>query len=404
MQLHEYEAKRILSQVGVPVPRGRVAASVDEVRQIADWLGKRVVLKAQVLTGGRGRAGGIRLASDADEAEALAGQMFGMDIHGYVASKILVDEAIEVEQEIYLGVTVDRSAAQPVVVASAEGGIEISEVAHDRPEQVYRIPIDPLLGLRVYQVRELAYDIGLNRELVPRFVPAALGLWQAFKRCEATLVEANPLVVSPGGELFSLNARMLVDDCALFRHPDLSDMWDESQETASERLARRHGINYVRLGGEVGCLSNGAGLAMTTLDLLRLHGVKAANFVDIGISAQAEANGAQVSLATHPKVITGLRLAMAHSARVVLVNIFGGVTRCEEVARGILAAYDELDLDVPLVVRLEGTNREVGYKLLSEASAVHRQAEIHVARSLVDAVTQVAALVQRDQPVAGQVG
>ena len=399
VRLHEYQAKRILSRSGVPVPRGRVAASVDEVRRIADWLGKRVVLKAQVLTGGRGRAGGIRLANDAGEAERLAGQMFGMDIHGYVASKVLVDEAIDVEQEIYLGITIDRmgythrGAAQAVIVASATGGLEISEVAHDTPERVYRIPIDPLLGLRVYQIRELAYEIGLGREQTHKFVPVATGLWRAFRDCDATLVEANPLVVRPDGNLVSLNAKMVIDDNALFRHRDLSDMRDESQETEAERLARRHGIHYVRLGGRVGCLSNGSGLAMATMDLLRLRGVRAANFVDIGVGAQAAADG------LHPKVILGLRLALTNSIRAVLVSIFGGVTRCDEVARGILAAHDEMAFDVPLVVRLEGTNKQAGRALLAEAASTRGRARVYLAESLADAVEQVVALVRDDRQV-----
>jgi succinyl-CoA synthetase beta subunit len=400
MRLHEYQAKRILSQFGVPVPRGQVATSVDEVCQIAAGLGTRVVLKAQVLIGGRGRAGGVRLANNVEEVEQIARQMFGMDIQGYVASKILVDEAIEIEQEIYLGIAIDRverSASgpvglgngdvvrgvyQPVIVASSRGGIEIAEVTHDTPERVYRIPIDPLLGLRAYQVHELASDIGLGREQALRFVPAAMGLWQAFQYCDATLTEANPLVICPNGELMCLNARVMIDDNALFRHQDLADLRDESQESAAGRLARRHGIHYVRLGGHVGCLSNGAGLAMATMDLLRLNGIRAASFVDIGVGAQA------------PKVAIGLRLALGNSIEAVLINVFGGATCCDEIARGILTAYQELEPGVPLIVRLEGTNQQLGREILSDACARHPGMDIQLADSVQDAVSRVAAKVQ----------
>jgi succinyl-CoA synthetase beta subunit len=377
MRLHEYQAKRILSRFGVPVPRGEVATSVGEVRQISDELGERVVLKAQVLTGGRGRAGGVRLANEPEEAERLAGQMFGMDIHGFVASKVLVDEAIDVEREIYLGISIGRmeeprpGGAQPVIVASAAGGAELSEIAHQTPEHIYRRSIDPLLGLRVYQARELAYDIGLGREQSEKFVSVAVGLWRAFSECDATLVEANPLVLSPDGDLISLNSKVIVDDSALYRHRDLLDLRDESQETRAERLARRYGIDYVRLGGHVGCLSNGAGLAMATMDLLRLHGVKAANFVDLGAGAQAA------------KVVVGLRLALTNSIHAVLVNVFAALTQCDEIARGILAARSDIPIAVPVVVRLEGTNAPEGRALLAEC------ANVHLTESMADAVEQV---------------
>jgi succinyl-CoA synthetase beta subunit len=387
MRLHEYQAKRILSQFGVPVPRGQVATSVSEVRQIAEELGARVVLKAQVLTGGRGRGGGIRLANDVSEAEQIASQMFGMEVNGYIASRLLVDEAVEIEQEVYLAITAnglgydDRSLGQPAIVASGRGGFEIVDLARGAPE-VYVREIDPLLGLRQYQARELAYNVGLGREPSQQFVSAAMGLWNAFWAEDATLVEANPLVVCSNGELVSLNARMTIDDDALFRHPELSDLRDESQETATERLARRHGIHYVRLGGRVGCLSNGAGLAMATMDLLRLHGVKAGSFIDIGMGAQPA------------KMIVGLRLALNGSASAVLVNIFGGLTRCDEVARGILAAYGELDISIPMVVRLEGTNKQAGLALLAQKPAERGRGRLYTAESLVDAVQQVAAAMQ----------
>jgi len=394
VRLHEYQAKRILRRCGVSVPRGDVASSVDEVRQIAEQLGKRVVLKAQVLTGGRGRAGGIRLANHAVEAERLAGEMFGMTVQGFVASKVLVDEAIEIEQEIYTGIMLAPVAGrgqppsrvvQPVIVASARGGIELSRVTQDTPDRVVRIPISPLPGLQRYQVRELASAIGLNREATDRFVDVAMGLWKAFKTCDAVLVEANPLVLCPTGEMISLNSKMLIDDHALYRQRELSEMRDESQETGPERLARRHGIHYVRLGGHVGCLSNGAGLAMATMDLLRQHGIKAANFVDIGIGAPTS------------RVLVGVRLALTNSIDTVLFNVFGGVTRCDEIARGIIAAFPNIPSQVPVVARLEGTNSAQGRQLLRAAAADKRR-QVYVVDSMQDAVEKVAQLASERQP------
>jgi succinyl-CoA synthetase beta subunit len=368
----------------MPVPRGEVATSIAQVRQIVDrW--KRVVLKAQVLTGGRGRAGGIRLANDASEAEQLAGEMFGMNINGYLTSKVLVDEAIDVEEEIYVGVTVDRALAQPIIVASAQGGIEIAEVTRHTPENVYRLPIDPLLGLRAYQVRELADQIGLGRSQLSQFVSTALGLYQAFVDCDAILVEANPLVICPSGDLMSLNTTVIVDDNALFRHRDWIDLRDEGQETVAEQLARRHGISYVRLGGTVGVLSNGAGLAMATIDLLRAHGVRPANFVDVGKGAGAE------------RVARGLHFATNHAALAVLINLFCSVTRCDEIVQGIRMARDTLNVGVPLVLRLEGANVQAGRALLAAIVEQGQRTRIYIAVSLMEAVHQIVALARDSQ-------
>ena len=385
MRLHEYQAKRILSQYGVPVPRGEVAISVDEVHRIASRLGRRVVLKAQVLVGGRGQAGGIHLANDADEAKRLAGQMLGMHIAGYTSSKLLVDEAIQVDREIYVGIAIDRRIDQPTLVASAQGGVEISEIARDTPEHVHRVPIDPLLGLRAYQARVLADDVGLDREQIEAFVPIALGLYQAFADCDATLVEANPLVIGPDGNFCCLNSKVVVDDHALFRHPDLVDMRDESQDTLPERLARGYGITYVRLGGSVGCLSNGAGLAMATVDLLRSYGVRPANLVDIGKSGDVD------------KVLQGLRLARTNSVEAVGVSMFCNLTRCDEVAQSIVRGCQELDVDVPVVVYLQGLDWRKGHALLDAALEVHRPPCIYRAASLGDLVDRVVALVEHSR-------
>jgi succinyl-CoA synthetase beta subunit len=384
MRLHEYQSKRILRRFGVPVPRGEVATSVDEVYRIADRLDKRVVLKAQVLTGGRGQAGGIRLANEAHEARRLSGQMFGMRIGGYEASRVLVDEAIEVEQEIYVAIAIDRSIAQPTIVASTRGGVEIAEVARDAPERVYRVPIDPLLGLRAYQARTLADQIGLDRERIGPFVSLALGLYRTFVECDATLVEANPLVARPDGTFCCLNSKVVIDDNTLFRHRDLLDLWDEYQDTEPERLARWHGIIYVRLGGHVGCLSNGAGLAMATIDLLRLHGVRPANFVDVGKGAGRE------------KVIQGLRLAANNSVEAVVVNVFCSITSCDEVAQAVVAAAKELDRNVPIVIRLDGPDHKTGIATLAAVAHAQPSLRFHIATLLGDAVEQVVALVQKE--------
>jgi succinyl-CoA synthetase beta subunit len=359
---------------------------VDQVHRIADRLDRRIVLKAQVLTGGRSQAGGILLANDADKARNLAEAMLGVPIGGYPTSKLLVEEAIDVDQEMYVGITIDRSLARPVMTASAQGGIEIAEVAHDTPEHVYRVLVDPLLGLRSYQVRSLAEDIGLARERVDAFVSIALGLYQAFVDCDATLVEANPLVIRPDGSFCCLNSLIVTDDRALFRHPDLLELRDESQDIVPERLARRHGIVYVRLGGQVGCLSNGAGLAMATIDALRTRGVRPANFVDVGKGARAD------------KVVRGLALARNNSVETVLVNVFCSITSCIEIAQGIVTGREALRPEVFLAVCLKGPDAEAGRSLLTDAAQSGQHPEICLADSLSQVVDLVVAHAQSSQP------
>ena len=359
MKLHEYQSKRIFARYGVPVPQGDVATTPQEAREIAARLGVPVVIKAQVLVGGRGKAGGIRLAQDPAQAEKVAGQILGMDLKGLTVKKVLVDEAADVAQELYLGVVVDRAVARPVVMASSEGGVEIEEVARRAPEKIFKAFIDPFLGLRDYQARELAYGIGLERDLVRSFVGVAKGLYRAFVECDASLAEINPLAVTGDGRLVALDAKMILDDNALFRHPDLAEMRVEEEETPAEREARRYGISYVQLEGNIGCLVNGAGLAMATMDLTKFYGGAPANFLDIGGGATAE------------RVAAALRIILSDpKVRVVLINIFGGITRCDEVARGILAALEQVPTEVPMVVRLVGTNEEEGRRLLAEAKMI----------------------------------
>jgi succinyl-CoA synthetase beta subunit len=356
VKLHEYQSKRIFAQYGVPIPQGDVATTPEQARQIAVRLRKRVVIKSQVLVGGRGKAGGIRLANDPDEAERVADQILGMNIKGLCVKKVLVDEAADIAKEIYLGIVIDRARRRPVMMASAEGGVEIEEVARTAPERIVRIAIDPFLGLQTYQGRELAFGIGLSKELVRDFTKIAQGLYNAFLNCDASLAEINPLVVTGEGKLLAVDGKILLDDNALFRHFELAEMRDADEETSEEQEARRHGLSYVQLDGEIGCMVNGAGLAMATMDITKLYGGEPANFLDIGGGAQAD------------KVAAALRIILSDpNVKAVLFNIFGGITRCDEVAKGILEALHEVKTDVPMVARLVGTNEEEGRRILAEA-------------------------------------
>jgi succinyl-CoA synthetase beta subunit len=356
LKLHEYQSKRIFAQYGVPIPRGDVATTPEQARQIAARLGKRVVIKSQVLVGGRGKAGGIRLANEPDEAEEIAGQILGMKIKDLTVKKVLVDEAANIATEIYLGIVIDRAKRRPVMMASAEGGVEIEEVARVTPERIVKIVIDPFLGLQSFQGRELAFGIGIPKDLVRDFVKITQGLYDAFVSCDASLAEINPLVITDQGRLLAVDGKMLVDDNALFRRFELAEMRDADEETPEEQEARRHGLSYVKLDGEIGCMVNGAGLAMATMDIIKLHGGEPANFLDIGGGAQAE------------KVAAALRIILSdRNVQAVLFNIFGGITRCDEVARGILEALAEVPTEVPMVARLVGTNEEEGRQILAQA-------------------------------------
>jgi succinyl-CoA synthetase beta subunit len=359
LKLHEYQSKRIFAKCGVPIPQGDVATTPEEARRIAARLGKRVVIKSQVLVGGRGKAGGIRLANDPDEAEEVADQILGMNIKGLTVKKVLVDAAADIATEIYMGIVIDRAQRRPVIMASSEGGVEIEEVARVTPERIVKVTIDPFLGLQTYQGRELAYGIGLSKDLVRDFIKIAQSLYQAFVECDASLAEINPLVVTGQGQLLAVDGKMLLDDSALFRHFDLAEARDTDLESPEEEEARRHGLSYVKLDGEIGCMVNGAGLAMATMDIIKLYGGEPANFLDIGGGAQAD------------KVAAALRIILSDpNVKAVLFNIFGGITRCDEVARGILAALEGIDTSVPMVARLVGTNEEEGRQILAEAEMI----------------------------------
>ncbi|OGO61510.1 MAG: succinate--CoA ligase subunit beta [Chloroflexi bacterium RBG_19FT_COMBO_49_13] len=374
MKLHEYQSKQIFSKYGIPIPKGRVAASADEARAIAAELGGRVVIKSQVLVGGRGKAGGIRLAKDSHEAEEIATQILAMEIKGLPVRKVLVDEAATINKEIYLGITNDRAARKPVMMASAEGGVEIEEVARKTPEKIIKVHIDPLLGLRDYQARDIAVGIDLPREHWKAFLQVARGLWQAYTESDSTLAEINPLVITSDNRLVALDGKMVLDDNALFRHPELADLRDSDVEAPAEIEARKYGLSFIKLEGNIGCMVNGAGLAMTTMDIIKLFGGEPANFLDIGGGAGAE------------KVAAALRIILSDpNVKAVLFNVFGGITRCDEVARGILTAMEDVKPSVPMVIRLVGTNAEEARQLLADAKMITAVTLADAARKAVTA-------------------
>jgi len=360
VNLHEYQSKLRFAEFGIPIPQGRVAHSPQQAYEIAKELNGPVVVKAQVLTGGRGKAGGVRLAQTPEEAERHADAILGMEIKGHKVLKVLVDPASVIQKEIYLGITNDRAARKPVIMASAEGGMDIEEVNRIAPEKIIREHIDPFLGLRDYQVRNLAYGIELPRDLWKPFMKIAQALYRCYVESDATLAEINPLVIDGEGQLLAVDGKMSIDDNALFRHPDLAEMRDTSAEPEAETRARAAGLSYIKLDGTIGCMVNGAGLAMATMDMTKLFGGEPANFLDIGGGAKAET------------VAMALRIILSDpNVKAVLLNIFGGITRCDEVARGILAALAEVKVDLPMVVRLVGTNEDEGRALLEQARIPH---------------------------------
>jgi len=374
MKLHEYQSKLIFSRYGIRIPKGRVASTASDARVIANEMGGRVVIKAQVLVGGRGKAGGIRVAKDADEAEQIAAQILTMEIKGLRVHKILIDEAAAIEQEIYLGITNDRAAKKPVIMASASGGIDIEEVARTHPEKIIKVHINPLIGIKDYQTRDIAASIDLPREQWKTFGEILNGLWQAYESNDATLAEINPLIISKEKRLIALDGKMLIDDNALFRHLDLAEMRDTDEDAPSEVEARKYGLTFIKLDGNIGCMVNGAGLAMASMDILKHFGGEPANFLDIGGGAGAD------------KVVAALRIILSDpNVKAILLNIFGGITRCDEVARGILTAIGEVQPKVPMVVRLVGTNSEEGRQILASANLITAETLADAAKKAVAA-------------------
>jgi succinyl-CoA synthetase beta subunit len=360
MKLHEYQARELLAQYGIPVTGGGVASTPAEARTIAERIGGPVVVKAQVFVGGRGKAGGVKLADTPDQAEAVAGQILGMDIKGLTVEKVLVAEAITYQKEIYLSAILDRATKRVVMIASAEGGVEIEEVAKTNPDAIIKLPAHPMLGLLDYQARELAFAIGLTDSKQARqFAQIAAGLYKVFVATDASLAEINPLVIRADGSLQALDSKILLDDSALFRHPDLAALRDPSDEPEVERQAREADLTFIKLDGSIGCMVNGAGLAMATMDVVKLYGGEPANFLDIGGGAGKE------------KVKAALQIILADpNVKAVMFNIFGGITRVDEVARGIIAALEEVPTSVPMIARLTGTNEAEGRALLADSKLI----------------------------------
>jgi succinyl-CoA synthetase beta subunit len=370
VKLQEHRSKEILARHGVPLLAGEVATTPEEARGAAERIGGPVVVKAQVLVGGRGKAGGVKLAATPAEAGERAREILGLDIKGVAVRTLLVAPAAEIAKEYYLGLILDRAAKAVTIIASAEGGVEIEETARTNPEAILRLPLDPLIGLQEFQVRRVAFFLGIPADLRRAFASVLRGLSAAFFESDADLAEINPLVVTAGGELLALDAKMVLDDSALPRHPDLEGMRDLNEEEPAETAAREAGIIFIKLDGSIGCMVNGAGLAMTTMDLVKLAGGEPANFLDIGGGAKAD------RVAAAFKIILG-----DPNVRAILVNIFGGITRGDEVARGIVEARATLEREVPMVVRIVGTNA-------AEAATILRQANLITAESLDDAAAK----------------
>jgi len=382
VNLHEYQAKRLFAEHGIPIPRGEVAYTPEEARDTARDLGGKVVIKAQVLTGGRGKAGGVKLASTPDEAEQRATEILGMTIKGLRVEKVLIDEQAPggIRQELYLAALIDRARRKPMIMASAAGGMDIEQVADETPEKIHIVHVDPTLGVRGYQTTYLAKRLDLPRELWRDFHGIVAGLYNCFSANDASLTEINPLVITGDGKLMALDGKFSVDDNALTRQPRLADMRDVKEEPLAEAEARRTGITFIQLDGNIGCMVNGAGLAMATMDIIKLYGGQPANFLDIGGGARSD------------QVATALRLILSDpKVEAVLFNIFGGITRGDEVARGVLAALEEIETDVPMVVRLAGTNAEEGLALLAEADMLTAATLSEAAQKAVGAAAARAA-------------
>lgn len=381
MNIHEYQAKEVLESFGVAVPRGRVAFSADEAENVARELGGDIfVVKAQIHAGGRGKGGGVKLAKSPQEVRELADQMIGMNLvthqtgpEGKEVQKVLVAEGVDIERELYLGIVLDRAVSKLVIMASTEGGVEIEKVAEETPDKIYKEYIEPATGLQPFQARRVAFNLGLEGVQIKHAAKFIMALYKAFTASDCSLAEINPLVVTTAGEVLALDAKIGFDDNALYRHKNLAEMRDTTEEDPLEVRASEHHLNYIKLDGNVGCMVNGAGLAMGTMDIIKLAGGMPANFLDVGGGANVETvrNGFEIIL-SDPNV------------KAILVNIFGGIVRCDRVANGIIEAARTIDLNVPLVVRLEGTNAKEAGEILKNSGM-----NFEVAASLEDAANKV---------------
>jgi succinyl-CoA synthetase beta subunit len=363
MKIHEYQAKALLARHGVPVPRGEVARSVDGAEAAAKKIGGSVVVKAQIHAGGRGKGGGVKIAKDSNEARDIAERMLGMTLvthqtgpEGRVVQRLLIEETLPIERELYLGIVLDRTLGKNVFMASADGGVEIEEVAAKTPERILKEAIEPGIGLTSFQARKLAFGIGITGATALQAAAAMLALAHATDALDASLAEINPFIVTKDGKVYALDAKINIDDNALFRHQDLHELRDLNEEDPLEVEASKFGLNYIKLDGTVACMVNGAGLAMATMDIIKYAGGSPANFLDVGGGANAE------------QIKNAFRILLSDkSVRAVLINIFGGILRCDTLATGVVAAAHELSVKVPIVVRMEGTNVELGRKILMES-------------------------------------
>src|SRR3989442_3607381 len=378
VDLYEYQGKQLFAHAGIPVSEGRLATTPDEARAAAEELGGAVVVKAQVLTGGRGKAGGVKLADDAADAAAKASDILGLDINGHVVRKLWIERASEIAKEYYLSITFDRGAKKPLYMLTTEGGIEIEQVAEENPDSLSRLHVDPLEGFQPYQARRLIYGARIDD---PGEQKQLLGIIEKLYRCfvesDAMLTEINPLIVTPQGEVRALDSKFTVDDSALFRHPDIAEMRDTEAADPQERPVRAKGVTYVKLDGEVGILGNGAGLSMSTVDVVVVAGGRPANFCDLGGGGDAQG------------VVDALEVITSDDqVRSIFFNIFGGIPRCDEVARGMLTALDQMRIELPIVVRLDGTNADEGRRLLTDAAPPN----LHVEPTMLEAAQRAVEL------------
>ncbi len=383
MNLHEYQAKELFASYGLPTPKGEVAYSADDAIKVASSLTtKRWVVKAQVHAGGRGKAGGVKIVDNKDELATAVRAMIGnrlvtyqTDEKGQPVNAVLVEETCDIDRELYLGAVIDRASQRVVIMASTEGGVEIEKVAEETPEKIIRITVDPLVGVMPFQCRDTGFQLGLNSEQIKQFTKLMMGLGKMFKECDLSLLEVNPLVVTKAGDLLCLDGKVNIDGNALYRQPKLKEQRDISQEDEREHRASEWDLNYIPLDGSIGCMVNGAGLAMATMDVIKLHGGEPANFLDVGGGATKE------------RVSEALKIILSDdSVKGILVNIFGGIVRCDLIAEGILAAVEEVHVKVPVVVRLEGNNAQKGADMLNASSL-----NVIAATSLTDAAKKIVA-------------
>ncbi|HAT8178968.1 TPA: ADP-forming succinate--CoA ligase subunit beta [Legionella pneumophila] len=387
MNLHEYQAKQLFASYDLPVPRGEVAYNVEDALLVASQLStSRWVVKAQVHAGGRGKAGGVKLVSTKDELAAVAKSMLGTrlvtyqtDARGQPVNAILVEETCEIDRELYLGAVVDRATRRVVIMASTEGGVEIEKVAHETPEKIFKVVVDPLVGVMPFQCRETGFKLGLKDDQIKQFTHLMMGLGKMFVDCDLSLLEINPLVITKSGQLICLDGKINIDGNALFRQPKLKNMRDVSQEDDRENRASDWELNYIPLDGTIGCMVNGAGLAMATMDVIKLHGGEPANFLDVGGGATKERVSEALKIIVSDEKVKG-----------ILVNIFGGIVRCDLIADGILAAVQEVDVKIPVVVRLEGNNAQLGADILNKSNL-----NVIAATSLTDAAKKIVAAVSK---------